>query len=226
MGTMVFQAIYGVAMGIAVLALIGVVLMSFCDMYKCRYLMYFSCFIFFIFGLISFCISIAFSILVPVLYWGCDWLSFTMSNSTNFSANLSRYLGSSTSYISPCLKGGNGDIITQVAPTAASTILNLEATVNNLNNYDVASKITTLDTTLTTITNQINDLHKGVTADFVDTNMENVMKKIANPLNYPGCTNLQTDSWAVASTGYAVCNLGTATPYKRATDAAGAAVTG
>lgn len=125
MGTMIFQAIYGVAMGIAVLALIGVVLMSFCDMYKCRYLMYFSCFIFFIFGFISFWISIIFSIIVPVLYWGCDWLSFTTGSSANFSANLSPYLGSSTGYLAPCLKGGNGDIITQVAPTAATTIQNL-----------------------------------------------------------------------------------------------------
>lgn len=216
MGTMAFQAIYGVAMGIAVLALIGVVLMAFCDMYKCRYLMYFSCLIFFVFGFISFWISIIFSFIVPILYWGCDWLSYTMSDSTNFSTNLSPYLGSSTSFLSPCIKGGNGDIITQVAPTAASTIFDLKTTVNNLNTYNVGAQITTLDSTLTTITNQINNLHNGITADYVDTNMENVMNKIANPLNYPGCAALAGDSWAVGSGGYAPCNLGTTTAYQTA----------
>jgi hypothetical protein len=216
MGTMAFQAIYGVAMGIAELALIGVVLMAFCDMYKCRYLMYFSCLIFFVFGFISFWISIIFSFIVPILYWSCDWLSYTMSDSTNFSTNLAPYLGSSTSFLSPCIKGGNGDIITQVAPTAASTIFDLKTTVNNLNTYDIGSKITTLGTTLTTITNQINDLHNGITADYVDTNMENVMKKIADPLNYGTCAALAGDSWAVGSGGYAPCNLGTPTAYQTA----------
>jgi hypothetical protein len=216
MGTMAFQAIYGVAMGIAILALVGVVLMAFCDMYKCRYLMYFSCLILFIFGFISFWISIIFSFIVPILYWGCDWLTVTMSSSANFSNNLAPYLGSSSGYLAPCLKGGNGDIITQVAPTAASTIFDLRDTVNNLNTYDIGSKITTLDTTLTSITTQINDLYNGITPDFVDTNMENVMKRIANPANYAGCANLQTDSWAVASGGYAPCNLGSPTPYRTA----------
>lgn len=45
------------------------------------------------------------------------------------------------------------------------------------------------------------------------------MKKVANPVNYPGCANLQTDSWAVAGTGsYAPCNLATPTAYKTVTE--------
>lgn len=137
---MIFQIIYAVAMSIAILALVGVVLMTFCDMYKCRYLMYFSCTLLFLFGMISFLLSILFSFIVPVLYWGCDWLSFTLGDSANFQTNMAPYLDSATtSKIAPCIKGSvlNGDFITAVAPTAASTIFDLKDTVNNINTYNV-----------------------------------------------------------------------------------------
>jgi len=36
MGTLVMQVFYGASLGLALLSLIGVVLMTFCDKYKCR----------------------------------------------------------------------------------------------------------------------------------------------------------------------------------------------
>lgn len=86
-GTLAIQLFYGVALGFAILALIGVVLMTFCDKYKCRYLMYFSCLVLFIFALIGFFIAIIFSILVPLMYWSCDWLTVTVGTSAGFNTN-------------------------------------------------------------------------------------------------------------------------------------------
>lgn len=47
-----------------------------------------------------------------------------------------------------------------------------------------------------------------------------VMNKIADSTGstYANCVNLQTDSWAVASTGYATCKLSGITTYKGATN--------
>jgi hypothetical protein len=77
-GTMAIQIFYAVALGLAVFTLIGVILMTFCDKYKCRYLMYFSCIILFFIGLLGFIIAVLFSIILPLMYWGCDWLQNTL----------------------------------------------------------------------------------------------------------------------------------------------------
>jgi energy-coupling factor transporter transmembrane protein EcfT len=116
MGTMVFQVIYGVAMGFAVFALIGVILMTFCDKYKCRYLMYFACIILFLFAIIGFLLSFIFSLILPVMYWGCDWLSVSINTGAGFTTNLGSILDSATaSKITPCLADGNGDMVSAVA---------------------------------------------------------------------------------------------------------------
>lgn len=70
-GSLVINLIYGIALGVSVLALLGVVLMTFCDKYKCRYLMYFSCVVLFFLGLVGFLIAVVFSILVPVVFFLC-----------------------------------------------------------------------------------------------------------------------------------------------------------
>ncbi len=71
MGTLVINLIYGVMLGLSVLALLGVVLMTFCDKYKCRYLMYFSCVSLFFLGILGFLLAIIFSIIVPILFLMC-----------------------------------------------------------------------------------------------------------------------------------------------------------
>jgi hypothetical protein len=86
MGTMVIQIFYGVSLGLAVVSLVGVVLMTFCDKFKCRYLMYFACLFMFFIGLIGFLIAVIFSIIVPFLYWGCEWISTTTGSQTGFNS--------------------------------------------------------------------------------------------------------------------------------------------
>ncbi len=124
---MVFQVIYGVAMGFAVFALIGVIFMTFCDKYKCRYLMYFACIILFLFAIIGFLLAFIFSLILPVMYWGCDWLTVSISTGGGFTTNLGSILDSATaSKITPCLADGDGDMITAVAPGIATTMNTLK----------------------------------------------------------------------------------------------------
>ncbi len=87
MGTLVLQAFYGASLGLAVFSLIGVVLMTFCDKYKCRYLMYFACIFMFFIGIVGFLLATLFSIIIPFYYWGCEWTSTTIGSQSGFSSN-------------------------------------------------------------------------------------------------------------------------------------------
>ncbi len=141
MGTLVINLIYGIALGLAVLALLGVVLMTFCDKYKCRYLMYFSCVFLFFFGVLGFLIAIIFSILVPVMYFMCEWLDVTVS-STGFDTNVQKFISDATirGYITPCLSGGSGDLLGAVGgATIATTINGLRDSVQDTNTFNTTS---------------------------------------------------------------------------------------
>ena len=177
---MVFQIIYAVSMGFAVLALIGVILMTFCDKYKCRYLMYFTCIIMFFFAFIGFLIAFIFSIIIPILYWGCDWLSVTVGSGTGFTANIGTILDATTTlYIKPCLSDGNGDIVNAVAPTVATTLNSLSESVSKTASFNVSDKTAELDAALLNITTTINDFVSGKNPDINDPNQLAILARIA-----------------------------------------------
>lgn len=69
--TAVTTAVMGVIVGLSVLVILGAILMTFCDKYKCRYLLYFSCFFLFIIGLLGFVISVVLSVVIPPVYFTC-----------------------------------------------------------------------------------------------------------------------------------------------------------
>jgi hypothetical protein len=85
--TLGVQVFYGVILGFTILALLGVLLITFCDKFKCRYLMYFACIILFFFGIIGFLLSVVFSIFVPILNIGCDFFSYSLQSASNFDGN-------------------------------------------------------------------------------------------------------------------------------------------
>lgn len=105
-------AAFGVFIGLGVLSIVGTLMMTFCDKYKCRYLLYFVCTILTVLGILCFMLTILFSIFTPVIYLGCDFLTATISSSAGFSTNLSPILGGDlTNMVGVCLPGGNGDIV-------------------------------------------------------------------------------------------------------------------
>ncbi len=69
--TSVITAFFGVIVGLSVLVILGALLMTFCEKYKCRYLIYFSCIFLFLIGIVGFLLSTLLSAIVPVVYFTC-----------------------------------------------------------------------------------------------------------------------------------------------------------
>ena len=85
-GNMGLQAFYGVFIGFASLALLGTLLTACCDKYGCRHLIYFSCLIMFLVGLIGALLSTLFSFLIPAFTWGCSYLDTTIASQAGFTS--------------------------------------------------------------------------------------------------------------------------------------------
>lgn len=81
------QLVYGVTVGLASMMLLGTLLVAFCDKPKCRYLMYFSCFLLFFIGIVGFFMTIIFSIIAPTTFFGCQFIDYSLSSSSNFDCN-------------------------------------------------------------------------------------------------------------------------------------------
>lgn len=211
-GTMAIQIFYAVALGLSILALVGVVLMTFCDKFKCRYLMYFACVILFFFGLIGFLIAIIFSLIVPVMYWGCDWIGVTIGSAAGFNTNLQGLISdaSTRNYIAPCLKGGNGDILAAVAPSSAATLKNLSSSLTNTNTFNATQKVADINTALSTIQTQIDNFNKGYTPDISDSSALGALLYVSDPANFAGCAAaIGADSWPVSNgnNSYTPCKI-------------------
>ena len=89
--TTAVTALFGVLIGLTVLGIIGAIIMTFCNKFGCRYLIYFTCVILFIIGIVLFLVSIIFAILTPTLYYGCDFLTYSIASESNFQGILSFY---------------------------------------------------------------------------------------------------------------------------------------
>jgi len=87
-GNMGLQAFYGVFIAFGFLGLLGTLLTVCCDKYGCRHLIYFSCLILFIIGLLGALLSTIFSILVPVLTWGCSFMDTTLATQAGFTGTI------------------------------------------------------------------------------------------------------------------------------------------
>ena len=152
--------------------------------------------------MIGFLIAFIFSIIIPILYWGCDWLSVTVGSGAGFNANIGTILDATTAgYITPCLSDGDGDIVNAVAPTFATTLNSLSDSVIKTASFSVTDKTAELDAALLSITTSINDFVSGKNPDIADTNQLARLTRIAQSSHssFSPCSTLLTDSWAVSS---------------------------
>lgn len=210
-GTLVISLIYGIMLGLSVLALLGVVLMTFCDKYKCRYLMYFSCVILFFLGILGFLLAIIFSILVPVIFLMCEWLDVTMT-STGFNTNTQKFISDTQvrNIVSTCLVGGNGDIIAAIgAGTVSNTINGLRDSIQKTNSFNTSSTLADINTALANITQSINKFKNGEIIDVTDTDSITALTNIANSQNLGACAALNTNSFvpSMVNTSAIGCSL-------------------
>lgn len=214
-GNLVINLIYGIALGIAVLALLGVILMTFCDKYKCRYLMYFSCVILFFFGLLGFIIAILFSIVVPVMYFFCEWLDVTIT-STGFNTNTQKFISDTQvqTIISSCLVGGTGDIMSAVGGASIGTTINgLRDSIKNTNSFNTSSQSAEIDTAIANITATITGFRDGVIPDLSDSDSITALTAITRMQDFSGCPSSPADSWvpSMANTSLIGCSISAST---------------
>ncbi len=210
-GSLVISLIYGIALGISVLALLGVVLMTFCDKYKCRYLMYFSCVILFFFGLLGFLIAIIFSVIVPVMFFLCEWLDVTITSS-GFQTNTQKLLSDPQvqTIISSCLVGGSGDIMGAVGGASISTTINgLKDSITNTNTFNTTSQSDSINTAMNNITTTINGFANGVIPDVSDSDSIAALNSVANGQGFGACAGTSPDSWvlSMSNTSTVACQV-------------------
>lgn len=199
--TIVVTAIFGVFIGLGVLSIIGTILMTFCDKFSCRYLVYFVCVILVVLGILSFLLATLFSVITPVLYLGCDFLTTSISSQSSFTTNLGPLVPAQlSSYLSVCLPGGTGDLLNQIQGVNLTAINGLTDAVNSLRAFDVSLLQNGVQTSLNTLESFIDQYYYTDLYDFTATSGtgdKNFMAKIANPANYAGCSvnSFSSDSW-------------------------------
>lgn len=81
------QLVFGVTIGLASLMLLGTLMVAFCDKARCRYLIYLSCFLLFFVGVGGFILSVLFSVVTPTVFFGCQFINFSLGSSSNFNSN-------------------------------------------------------------------------------------------------------------------------------------------
>jgi hypothetical protein len=82
--TLTLKIFYGISIALASLSLVAVILMTFFNFVKLRYIMYFSCVILFFSALLGFIVAAIFSLVVPLYYWGCEWIVDTVGSQAGF----------------------------------------------------------------------------------------------------------------------------------------------
>ncbi len=198
--TIVVTAIFGVFIGLGVLSILGAILMTCCDKYSCRYLVYFVCVILTLLGIVCFILAILFSVITPVLYLGCDFLTVSISSSSGFNTNLGAKLGAQiSSYLGVCLPGGTGDIINQIQGVNMSSITSLTTTVSSMQSFSVSTLQSGVLTSLNTLSSFIDQYYNTDIYDFSSSSDKALMAKVANPAHadYDTCAvnSFSQDSW-------------------------------
>lgn len=84
--TTAMTGIYAGFIGLAVLAIIPTLFLLICSWYKCRLFLYFTCCLFLLVGLISFLLATFISALIPILYFTCDFTTYSFSSAANFNS--------------------------------------------------------------------------------------------------------------------------------------------
>jgi hypothetical protein len=82
-----FLGFYGAVLGFAALALVGLIVMACFDKPKCRYLMYFSCFLITLITILGSLLSFVLSILVPILFLSCSVINTGIDSMQSFNSN-------------------------------------------------------------------------------------------------------------------------------------------
>jgi hypothetical protein len=83
-----FLGFFGAVLGLAVIALLGVIIMACFNKVGCRYLMYFSCVLMTVITILGSLLSFILSFLMPILFLACTVINTGIDTSSSFSSTL------------------------------------------------------------------------------------------------------------------------------------------
>jgi hypothetical protein len=81
--------VYAGLIGIACLGIVAALFLVICNMYKCRFLLYFTCCILILVGIVCLFLAIIISALLPIAYFTCDFTTTSFSSAAGFNGNYS-----------------------------------------------------------------------------------------------------------------------------------------
>jgi len=102
---------YGIVVGIAALSILGIIFTKCFSMISCRYCIYLVCFIAFFMGIVMFLLALILSLLMPSVYYTCDYFSTAFDSPTKF-GDMMKTIGGDDynniiAYFSQCFGGTN-----------------------------------------------------------------------------------------------------------------------
>ena len=163
------MALYGVTLGLAIFAIIGVILVKSCKAIGCRHFLYLICILSFLLGLVLFLFAIVLAASMSVSYYSCTYLSTTFTNPVSFTNTISNIFGAQnanlSTYFSQCF-GGTNDFITTTNPTLSGYFSNLKVAIFNSKLYNFTDLTTNINTKLTTMSTIIDFTGLGHIPDF------------------------------------------------------------
>lgn len=111
------MALYGTALGLGLLVIIGVIFVKCFGKIGCRHFLYIVCLLTFFLTIVAFIFAIVLSLLMPSLYYTCSYLQPAFTSPTAFASTLKTLGGGSFIEISNSFSqcyGGTNDFITYV----------------------------------------------------------------------------------------------------------------
>jgi hypothetical protein len=116
---------------------------------------------------------------------------------------------STRNYISPCLKGGSGDLMAAIAPSNVATLNNLRDSLKNTSYFNSTSQVSDLNTALNNVDALLTSFTDGVTPDITDSAAIATLVSVANRHGITGCATLDTDSFVMSytNTSFTACAI-------------------
>lgn len=202
--TTAMTGIYAGLVGLASVGILATFFLLICKTYKCRYILYFTCFIFFFIGFISLLLTTVLSAVIPVFYFACDFTTSSLASATGFTTNVGSLLPADYgSLITQCLPGESGDLLqSSFLGSATASLTNLRSTMNSITSFNDTEVNRQIDDAYAGVTTLINDYYTGKVLDFSSSTDQAILESLSNKNNYASCAAINTldDSWIPTAT--------------------------
>lgn len=136
--TTAMTGIYAGLVGLASIGILATFFLLVCKTYKCRYILYFTCVLFFFIGFICLLLTTIFSAILPIFYFACDLTTSSLSSAAGFNNNLGSLVPAQYSnLITQCLPGESGDLLqSSFLGNSTAPLTDLRNTMSSINNFN------------------------------------------------------------------------------------------